>query len=150
MQSDLDNVAYWLCSFRLCLNVIKSNSMLIGSRQRIAIKTLNVTVGSKELTQVGSVHYLGVTIDPWNLQVSSVVCRVRSRVASLLPSQFGSLSPVIVCALYTAFVLPLYDYCDVVWSPTTSKFTNMLESVHSKFTRKLLSILLLEVVFYVN
>ena len=90
-------------------------------------------MGGKELTQVGSVCYLGVTIDPWNLQVSSVVCRVRSRVASLL--QFGSLSPVIVCALYTAFVLPLYDYCDVVWSPTTSKFTSILDRVHSKCTR---------------
>jgi len=105
----------------------------------VANKTLNVTVGSKELTQVGSVHYLQVTIDPslsWNLQVSNVVCRIQSRVASLL--QFGSLSPVIVCALYTAFMLPLYDYCDVVWSPTTSKFTSMLERVHSKFTRKLI------------
>jgi len=95
-----------------------NNSMLIGSCQRIANKTLNVTVWGKVLTQVGSVCYLGVTIDlslSWNLQVSNVVSRVRSWVASLL--QFGSLSPVILRALYTAFVLPLYDYCDVVWSP---------------------------------
>ena len=35
------------------------------------------------------------------------------------------------------FVLPLYDYCDVVWSPTISKFTSMLERVQYKFTRKL-------------
>ena len=42
LQSDLDDVAHWLCSSRLCLNVVKSNSMVIGSRQRIANKTLNV------------------------------------------------------------------------------------------------------------
>jgi len=72
LQSDLDNVAHWLCSPRLCLNVM-SNSMLIGSHQRIANKILNVTFGGKVLN---SVHYLGVTIDPslsWNLQVSNVV-----------------------------------------------------------------------------
>jgi len=71
----------------------------------------------------------------WKLQVSNVVRKVRSRVASLL--WFGSLSPVILCALYTAFVLPLCDYCAVIWSPTTSKFISMMERVHSKFTRKL-------------
>jgi len=50
LQSDLNNVAHWLCSSRLCLNVVKSNSKLIGSHQRITNKILNVTVGGKELT----------------------------------------------------------------------------------------------------
>ena len=46
-QSDLDDVAQWICSFQLCLNVIRSSSVLIGSRQRISNKTLNVSVGGK-------------------------------------------------------------------------------------------------------
>ena len=44
---------------------------------------------------------------------------------------------MILNALYSAFVLPVYDYCDVVWSPTTAKFTGMSEKVHSKFTKRL-------------
>ena len=51
----------------------------MGSRQRIANKTLNVSVGGTLLTQVSSVRYLGVTIDPtlsWNLPVSNVVSRI--------------------------------------------------------------------------
>ena len=122
-------------SSRLCLKVIKSNSMLIGSRQRISNKTLNVSVGCKLSSFV---CYLGVTIDPslsWNLHISNVMSRARSRVASFL--HFGSLSPMILCALYYAFVLPVYDYCDVVWSPTTVKFTGMLEIVYSKFIKRL-------------
>ena len=90
------------------------------------------------MAQASSVRYLGVTIDPtlsWSLHISNVVSRVRSRVASIF--RFGSLSPEIHCALYTAFVLPLLDYCDVVWCPTTAKFTSMIERVHSKFTKRL-------------
>ena len=29
--------------------------------------------------------------------------------------------------LYTVFVLPVFDYCDVVWCPTTAKFTSKIE-----------------------
>jgi len=43
----LDDVAHWLCCSRLCLNIVKSNSLLIGSRQRVASKTLNVSVGGQ-------------------------------------------------------------------------------------------------------
>jgi len=42
--------------------------------------------------------------------------------------------------LYSAFVLPLFDYCDVAWCPTTTKFTAMLERIHSKFIKRLPSL----------
>ena len=38
--------------------------MLIGSRQRIANKAINVSVGGTLLTIASSIRYLGVTIDP--------------------------------------------------------------------------------------
>ena len=63
LQSDLHAVAAWLCSSRLCLNVGKSNCMLIGSRQRVANKTLHVSVAGNRLSQVNSVQYFGVLID---------------------------------------------------------------------------------------
>ena len=79
LQSDFDDVTQWLCSSRLCLNVVKSTSMLIGSRQRITNKVINVSVGGTLLTTASSVHYLGVKFDPtlsWNLHVSDVVSKV--------------------------------------------------------------------------
>ena len=76
----------------------------------------------------------------WGFSLQYNVClhdviNYLSQIASLF--RFGSLSPVVLCMLYTAFVLPLYDYCNVVWSPTTAKFTSLLERVHSKFVKKL-------------
>ena len=51
--------------------------------------------------------------------------------------RFGTLPPTVLCLLYSTFVLPLFDYCDVVWNPTTAKLTAMLERVHSKFVNRL-------------
>ena len=31
----------------------------------------------------------------------------------------------------------MFDYCDVVWCPTTAKLTSMTERVHSKFVKRL-------------
>ena len=50
--------------------------------------------------------------------------------------RYGSLPPTILCVLYSAFVLPVFDYCDV-WCPTTAKLTSMTERVHSKFVKRL-------------
>jgi len=50
---------------------------------------------------------------------------------------FETLPPTVLCLLYFTFVLPLFDYYDVVWTPTTAKLTAMLERVHSKFVNRL-------------
>ena len=80
LQSDLNAMACWLCSSQLSLNIVKSSSMLIGSRQRIANKSLNVSIGGTLLAQVNSVRYLGVLIDntlSWTLHISNVVSSVK-------------------------------------------------------------------------
>ena len=41
-KPNIPSVATWLLSSHLCLNVDKSNCMLIGSRQRMADKALSV------------------------------------------------------------------------------------------------------------
>ena len=117
LQSDLDCMATWLHSSHLCLNVDKSNCMLIGSCQRVAGKELNVSVGGNMLTQVNSAWYtyLGVLIDSvlsWTLHVHSMVSRIRSRLALIV--RYGSLPPAVLCVLYSVFVMPLFDYCEVV------------------------------------
>jgi len=47
--------------------------------------------------------------------------------------RFGTLPPVVLCLLYSTFVLPLFNYRNVVWTPTAAKLTAMIERVHSKF-----------------
>ena len=112
--------------------------MLIGSCQRVGGRTLSVSVSGSRLSQVYSVRYLGVLIDPalsWNLHICNMISRVRSRLVSFI--WFGSLPPAVLCVLYSAYVMPLFDYCDVIWSPSMAKQTYLVERIHSKFIRKL-------------
>ena len=114
--------------------------MLIGSRQSVAGQTLSVSIGGRVLSQVHSVRYLGVLINSalsWNLHICNMLSRVRSRLASIIAIRFGSLPPAVLCVLYSAFVMPLFDYCDIIWIPSTAKQTCMIERIHSKFMHKL-------------
>ena len=65
----------------------------------------------------------------WSLNSNSVVSRVRFRISSVL--HYGTLPPLVLCLLYSTFALLLFDYCDVVWTPTTAKLTASLERVPS-------------------
>ena len=66
---------------------------------------------------------------------NNIVASVRSRLSSICC--YGTFPPAMVSLLYSAFVLPLFDYCDVVWCPTTVKLTSLIERVHSKFVNRL-------------
>ena len=39
-----------------------------------------------------------------------------------------------MCLLYQAYILPILNYCDVLWLPSNSNATCRLERIHSKFT----------------
>jgi len=80
------------------------------------------------LSQVQSVRYLGVLNDStlsWNFNISNMISRVRPRLASII--RFGSLPPAVFCVLNSALVMPLFDYYDVIWTPSTAKQTSMIE-----------------------
>ena len=85
--------------------------MLVGSRQKLMGKSFNVSIGGALLTQVNSFCYLGVLIDStlsWSTHVNNVISRVRHRLATII--RYGSLPPTILCVLYSAFVLPVFDF----------------------------------------
>ena len=43
------------------------------------------------------------------------------------------LSNELLGKLYCTFILPILDYCDVVWSPSPVQYFKRLERIHSKF-----------------
>lgn len=65
MTSDLENIFEWLCANKLTLNVLKTEFMLIGSRQRLATfeASIMLPVNGISLSQVPSVKCLGVEVD---------------------------------------------------------------------------------------
>jgi len=134
LQSDLDSVDFWLRTNRLCLSVKKSSVMLIGSRQKLRDSVLCIKIDGKQLSQVPALKYLGVYIDEnltWQKHSQYVYQRVQSRLHCLY--RLRPLPNELLNKLYRTFVLPLLDYCDVVWSPSSVQYFKRFERIHSKF-----------------
>ena len=123
---------------RLRLSVSKSLCMLIGSHQRTIGLNLTLTLDGDILRQVSSTKYLGVYLDQhltWQAHVDYVLSRVRRKLSAVNRVKLASSN--VLQLLYQAYILPILDYCDTVWSPSNSAGTRCLERLHSKFTSSL-------------
>ena len=134
LQSDLYQIQDWLQANRLQLNVSKSAIMLIGSWQKLRGRSVTVSINGKPLASVTSTRYLGVLIDQhlnWKLHINHVLNQVRSKLYAL--HRLKPLPSHLLFRLYQVFVLPIFDYCDVVWVPTSMTLAKPLERLHSRF-----------------
>jgi len=104
------------------------------SLQRISGKCFNLFLDNSALKQVSSTKYLGVYFDhhlTWKSHVNYVLQRARRKLFVI--NQLRPVAPKVLCLLYQAFVLPIFDYCDTLWSPSNASCIRRLERVQSKF-----------------
>ena len=81
-----------------------------------------------------SIRYLGLYIDEnlsWHRHVECILQRVLSRVHCLY--RLHPLPDNLLGRLYRTFILPLIDYCDTVWMPSSMLHFKHLERLHSRF-----------------
>ena len=93
--------------------------MLVGTYQRLnAVDSFSVAVDNTSLEGVNTYKYPGVTMDEtlsWKEHVSSMGKKISPRLALL--RRVRKVLPKSTCiTLYNAMVLPLFDYCVVVWN----------------------------------
>ena len=139
IQQDLDLIGIWMSSNKLSVNSSKTVSMLIGPHQRIKNHTLEVSLNGNKINSVSSTKYLGVYIDchlNWNDHVNYILKRVRGKLAAI--NRLRPLPPSVFLLLYKAFIVPIFDYCDVVWQPSSARLCSKIKYLHNK-TMKLFS-----------
>ena len=83
MSKDLKEIAAWLNVNKLTLNLLKTDFMLIGSRQRIAALDSNIelSLSNTDVRQVEFTKCLGVNIDKnltWDAHLQSIRRKVTS------------------------------------------------------------------------
>ena len=88
MSKDLKGIASWLSANRLTLNVLKTDFMVVGSRQRVASLEEDIALSllDTELEKVKSVKCLGVDIDEyltWDNHMLSIRQKVTRNVSVL-------------------------------------------------------------------
>ena len=123
LSEDLERIITWLNGNYLFLNYEKTKVMLVGTHQRLS-KVTNFTIRAMDaddqqitLERVYVFKYLGVILDPaltWNDHIDYVAKKISSRLGLLRRSR--KILPRQACViLYNAMILPLFDYCCVIW-----------------------------------
>ena len=122
INSDLERLQKWLMGNKLSLNAMKTQSMLISTKQKHAVLRnlelkLSIKIRDHELEVVGTTKYLGLQIDnslDWKYHVSTLSSKVSKAVGflkhakSILP--LGTLNK-----LYAGIIEPHFRYCCSVW-----------------------------------
>ena len=96
-----------------------------------------LTFGSTILKETPSHKHLGVILQNncrWDEHIRSVINKT-STLISCLRSYKYKISRKALETMYKSFVLPLFDYADIVWDNCTDNQSKKLESLHLEAIR---------------
>ena len=139
MNMDLQFLQNWLIANRLTLNVLKTEFMLIGSRQRMATLTqeLDLSINGISLKRVNSSKCLGVEIDEcltWDAHIASISRKVSSGIGVL--KKIKPFVPTFnLISVYQSIVEPYFDYCSIVWDDISDHLTDKLQILQNRAAR---------------
>ena len=140
INSDLKQLDTWLQGNKLSLNVAKTHSMLVSTKQRHNIlqsqnKELDLKIRENRLEVVQK--YLGVEIDSsldWKEQIKAIYTKV-SRAVGFLKHAKSFLPKETLKTIYTGIVEPHFRYCCSVWGCACSTEINQLQKLQNRAAR---------------
>ena len=139
MNKDLRNIATWLTANKLTLNILKSEYMLISSRQRIAAfgGNFKLECNGMSLSMVVKTKCLGLQIDKhltWDSHVNSITKKVVSALVML--KRIKRLVPYKnLISVYKSTIEPYFDYCSTVWNSIGSELSSKLQRLQNRAAR---------------
>ena len=141
LNQGLENVLNWLRANKLTLNRIKTEFMLIGSRQRLSTLAVSptITIYDNQISQVTTAKSLGVTIDnklDWRSHIDKLTKKVASgtgaikRIRHLVPQ-------ATLLLIYQALIQPHFDYFNFVWGNCGITLQNKVQKLQNRAARVL-------------
>ena len=136
LNQDLENVLNWLRANKLTLNRIKTEFMLIGSRQRLSTLAVSptITIYDNQVTQVTTAKSLGVTIDnklDWRSHIDKLTKKVASGIGAI--KRIRHLVPqATLLLIYQALIQPHFDYFNIVWGNCGITLQNKVQKLQNR------------------
>ena len=138
LQNDLATLHWWSENNALQLNPQKCQVMCISRRKNKP--SPEYFVSNTKLSTATSLHLLGVKISSdltRNEQVSSVTKKCN-KLLGFLRTDVGNQNQTILLTLYRSLVLPIIDFCSLVWLVYRKNHINNLETIRRCATRFIL------------
>ena len=142
VNMDRKELDTWLQGNKLSLNVAKTHSMLLSTKQRKnTLKSIsepfNLKIRRNELQDATKAKYLGVVIDcslDWREKIQSISIKV-SRAIGILTHAHSFLPMETVIALYRGIVEPYCRYCCSVCGCAGKTEVNQLQKLQNRAAR---------------
>ena len=142
LNSNLIQLDTWLQGNKHSLNVAKTHSMLVSTKQRHNIlqsqnKDLALKIRKNGLQVVQKTKYLGVEIDcslDWEEQIKAVSTKV-SRAVGFLKHARSFLPKDTLKSIYMGIVEPHFRYCCSIWGSASSTEINQLQKLQNHAAR---------------
>ena len=139
MSRDLDKIFQWLCANKLTLNVLKTDFMVIGSRQKLSTLEDSIVLSAKggALSKARSVKCLGIDIDDnltWESHIQSIRLKVSRNLAALRKVK-NIFSRKNLVSLYRAIIEPYFIYFSIVWDSLSDTLEKQLQILQNRAAR---------------
>ena len=141
LNSDLRSISCWLEQNGLAPNAFKCECILIGTPQKLRMEQpIQLRLGQNNIKMVNSSKYLGLMVDShisWSEHVDALSKKVSSRIG-LMSRIRNYLDSSTSKLIYNPIVLPLFDYCDVVWDCCNASSKVKLQNLQNRARKVIL------------
>ena len=139
LQEDLQRIYEWTEDNNMKLNDVKFELLRCGLNTLLKELTSYTTPSGTLIEEKKDVKDLGIFMSndcSFRKQINIAIEKSKSVIMWILRSfQTREASPLIT--LYKVLVIPLLEYCSVLWSPSSKGQIQSLESVQWSFLRKI-------------
>jgi hypothetical protein len=139
LQNDLQIIYEWTIRNNMELNDIKFEALQYGKNEEIKSTSKYTTPTGKTIDTKEYVKDLGVYMSNdclFKVQIHAVIEKAKNIISWILRS-FKSRTFTTMMTLYKALVIPILEYCSVLWSPMAVGLIQKLESIQWSFLRKI-------------
>ena len=141
LQGCSTDFKFWCIVHKMFVNLTKTSSMSIGSRQNLSkYEELNIRIDNEDISNVDNQKLLGIIIDKtlsWDKQIDSVCLNITRRITLLkLLSKYVDMPNLKL--YYNSYILPIFDYGCMIWGQCSTYNINRVLKLQKRAARIIL------------
>ena len=139
LQSDLNAVYKWTHENIMDFNISKFEMLRIGKQEALKSEISYKTPDEQPIKESDVVKDLGVLFNKEgnfddHLKVKIAKC---NKMCGYILRTFVTREPEPMMILFKSLVIPIMDYCSIIWNPSKRKDIQAIEKIQRNFTKRI-------------
>ena len=134
LNRDLVTIENWAKRWKMNFNVDKTEVVHFGKETNLRYQ---IVFENSPLTESNSHKHLGLILQhngKWDEHIVSIASKANILISCLKGYKYRLCRKALE-TMYSSFILPIFDYADIVWDNCTAAQANILEKLHLEAIR---------------